>query len=272
MNRSVQEIPRPRSLVLAAHGSRCGGAARALEEIAAQLRQRDGFDQVLTAYNQGEPAFEQVPELVAGDAVVVVPVFLAEGYYSKQVLPRELRRARRSGSMDIWLTPVVGSDSRLHSTLLRRLVELIQRLGWNPERTTVVVLGHGTPRSSSSTLTAREAASFLSCHGPCKMVQPAFLDDSPSPRAVLEGVDADHCIVLPFLFGSGGHAAELAGLLGLAAGRPGGKRNFRNGMLEYFIDRPVGDDPVMVEIIDDLAQSRHSWVRLEVRGGAGHGS
>ena len=246
----------------------------ALEAIATRLHWRGRFDQVLTAYNQGEPTFEQVPELVLGDAAVVVPVFLAEGYYSKQVLPRKLRQAKRSGLIDIWLAPVVGSDSRLRLALLTRMEKLIHRLGWNPGRTTVVVLGHGTPRSSSSTLTTREAADFLSCKGPCSTVHPAFLDDSPSPQAVLEGVEADHCIVLPFLFGSGGHSGELAKLLGLEDQWHGGSAAIagRDAQgLEYFIDRPLGEDPVMVDIIDDLAWSRHSWVRLDRWKGDGHG-
>ena len=113
----------PKSLVLAAHGSRCGGAASALRKIAARLEKRDLSQQVLTSFHQGQPAFGQVPGLVSGDGVVVVPVFLAEGYYSRKVLPRELLRAPRFRPIDIWLTPVVGCDSRLPSGIVEESQE-----------------------------------------------------------------------------------------------------------------------------------------------------
>lgn len=271
----MREKRNPRSLVLAAHGSRCGGAAEALEAIATRLHWRGRFDQVLTAYNQGEPTFEQVPDLISADAAVVVPVFLADGYYSKQVLPRKLQQAKSSSLIDIWLAPVVGSDSRLCLALLTRMGRLIQRLRWDPRRTTVVVLGHGTPRSSSSTLTTREAADFLSKKGPCSIVHSAFLDDSPSPQEVLEGLETDYCMVLPFLFGRGGHSRDLAQLLGLEDRWHSGSSAIagRDGQgLKYFIDRPLGEDPVMVEIINDLAWSHHAWVRLDQWKGDGHGN
>ena len=111
------------------------------------------FQQVLTSYHQGRPAFCEIQERVSEDGAVVVPVFLAEGYYSKKVLPRELLRGPRSRSVELWLTPVVGSDPRLRRALLHRVRELLQRLEWNPQRTAVVVLGHGTPRSSTSSRT-----------------------------------------------------------------------------------------------------------------------
>ena len=265
--------PPPKSLVLAAHGSRCGGAADALERIAGRFQPGDMFQQVLTSYHQGQPAFGEVPQLVSGSSVVVVPVFLAEGYYSKKVLPRELLRAPRSRSIDIWLTPIVGCDVRLRSALLKRVRRLVRRLGWNPERTVVVVLGHGTPRSSTSSRTTCEVAEFLRREGPCKTVHAAFLDDSPTPCEALQGTDADHSLVLPFLFGSGDHACELAQLFGLdgpsgcdsaeIAGRDSKDR-------EYVIDRPVGEDPVLVEIIDDLVQSSRSWKRLDSSAGVAH--
>ena len=263
----------PKSLVLAAHGSRCGGAADALETIAGRFRQFDMFQQVLTSYHQGQPVFGQIPELVSGDSVVVVPVFLAEGYYSKKVLPRELTRAPLSRSIDIWLTPVVGCDSRLRSALLGRVRSRIRQLGWNPERTAVVVLGHGTPRSSTSSRTTHEAAAFLRSEGPCKTVLAAFLDDIPTPREAMQGTDADHCIVLPFLFGSGDHAGELAQLFGLVgpSGCDSAEITGRDSKdREYVIDRPVGEDPVLVEIIEDLVQSPHSWRRLDSSVGAAH--
>ena len=263
----------PKSLVLAAHGSRCGGAATALRTIAARFEQGDLFQQVLTSFHQGQPGFGQVPGLVSGDGVVVVPVFLAEGYYSRKVLPRELLRAPRSRPIDIWLTPAVGCDSRLPLALLKRVRRLLRRLGWNPERTDVVVLGHGTPRSSTSSRTTHEAAAFLRSEGPCKTVHAAFLDDRPTPREALQRADADHFVVLPLLFGGGDHAGELAQRFGLSgpSGNDFAESTGRDSKgRDYVIDRPVGEDPVLVEIIEDLVQSPRFWKRLDSSGEVAH--
>jgi sirohydrochlorin cobaltochelatase len=263
----------PKSLVLAAHGSRCGGVASALRLIASRFEQGDLFQQVLTSFHQGLPAFGQVPELVSGNAVVVVPVFLAEGYYSKKVLPRELLRASRFRPIDIWLTPVVGCDSRLGQALLKRVRRLVPRLGWNPERTAVVVLGHGTPRSATSSRTTHEVTAFLRSEGPCKTVHAAFLDERPTPREALQGTDADHCVVLPWLFGSGDHAGELAQLFGLGAPSRGDSPEITgrdSKGRDYVIDRPIGEDPVLVEIIGELVRSPRFWKRLDPWGGVGH--
>ena len=273
MNQSLQEVQRPNSLVLAAHGSRCGGAAAALERIARRFQQSDLFQQVLTGYHQGQPVFAEVPNLISGDGAVVVPVFLAEGYYSKKVLPRELARAPRSRSIDIWLTPVVGCHSGLSSALLKRVGRRVRQLGWNPERTAVVVLGHGTPRSSTSSQTTREVAALLRRQGSCKTVVSAFLDECPTPREAVRGIDVDHCLVVPFLFGSGDHAGQLARLFDLhgPSGRDSLETTGRDSKdREYVIDRAVGEDPVLVEIIEDLVQSPHSWRRLDSAAGVAH--
>ncbi len=228
---------------------------------------------MLTSFHQGLPAFGQVPELVSGDAVVVVPVFLAEGYYSRKVLPRELLRTSRFRPLDIWLTPVVGCDSRLRQALLERVRRLVPRLGWNPERTAVVVLGHGTPRSATSSRTTHEVTAFLRSEGPCKTVHAAFLDERPTPREALQRTDADHCLVLPWLFGGGDHAGELARLFGLGAPWRGDSPESTGRDSEgrdYVIDRPIGEDPVLAEIIGDLARFPAVWKRLDSGGGVAH--
>ena len=266
MNHCSQTIPRPNSLILAAHGSQCGRAAKALKLMASRLAKQDLFEQVLTTYHQGQPKFSQILEMISGNSAVVVPVFLSEGYYSKQVLPQQLRQAQGLASMKIWITPVVGTDFRLQKALLKRVEKIMQRFRWTPERTTVVVLGHGTPRSKSSTLTTQKAADFLSCQGACEIVHSAFIDESPSPRAVLEGSNSNYCMVLPFFFGGGEHVDELAQLLELKVSQLGDSAGIAGRDiqgLEYFIDRPIGEDPVMVEIIKNLAQSCDLWVPLE---------
>ena len=256
------------SVVLASHGSRSAELMRALKILAESLRRKGEFPQVLLAYHQGKPTFREVLSLVSSREVVVVPLFMAEGYYSGVVLPRELRKNTNAASFRVHVTSAVGSHWLLHSAMLKRCRKLLERTGWNPERTAVIVLGHGTSRSSTSRLTALQAANYLSFKQVCGAVGAAFLADSPSPEEAVQEVAADHFLILPFLIGGGLHAAEIGEIFALQGDRSSklGKFLGRDGSgREYLIDRPVGEDPVVEEIIRDLLQQRSGATLLKIQ-------
>ena len=256
------------SVVLASHGSRSDELARALRILAENLRRKGGFPQVLLAYHQGRPAFREVLSLVSRRKVVVVPLFMAEGYYTRVVLPRELRKNTAGAALQVHVTAAVGSHGLLRSAMLKRCRKLLDRTGWNPERTAVIVLGHGTRRSSTSRLTALRAADHLSSKQVFGGVAAAFLADSPSPAEAVRDVTMDHFLILPFLIGGGLHTGEIGEIFLLREDRSSKLRQFlgRDALgRKYLIDRPVGEDPVVEEIIGDLIQQRLGWTLLKTQ-------
>ena len=77
-------------VILVAHGSaRSGASAEPVLALARSLRGR-GFPEVRTAFWKEEPFLHQALETTRSAEVVVLPVFLAEGYFSRSVVPREL--------------------------------------------------------------------------------------------------------------------------------------------------------------------------------------
>uniref|UniRef100_UPI0024300D63 CbiX/SirB N-terminal domain-containing protein n=1 Tax=Deinococcus wulumuqiensis TaxID=980427 RepID=UPI0024300D63 len=80
-----------RTLVLLGHGSHLNAdSAQAVRRHAQAVRERGLFGEVIEAYWKEEPSLRQVLRLARFRDVTVVPLFVSEGYFTNQVLPREL--------------------------------------------------------------------------------------------------------------------------------------------------------------------------------------
>jgi len=105
------------AMLLFSHGSLLCGSGEALEAHACRLRERGIAERVEIGYlNYSEPVFgETVDQLVADgvDTVVVVPYFLAPGYFVTHSLPEALEPVRvRHPGVDFRIAPVLGEDPR----------------------------------------------------------------------------------------------------------------------------------------------------------------
>lgn len=82
---------RTRALLLVGHGSQLSAdTSRPVREHAERIRRRALFDEVRVAFWKEEPYLRGALDLVESDDVFVVPFFLADGYYTREVVPREL--------------------------------------------------------------------------------------------------------------------------------------------------------------------------------------
>src|SRR4051812_18238511 len=108
--------PADAAVLLVGHGSTRGGApAEPLLALADALRDR-GVGEVRTAFWKEEPFLHQALDAVRGAPVVVLPVFLAEGYFSRTVVPRELGLAYGRNRVDgrpVRLLPPLGTAPEL---------------------------------------------------------------------------------------------------------------------------------------------------------------
>ena len=78
-------------VLIAAHGSHLD--ARSSEPVrrhADALRRSGRFDRVLTGFWKEEPALCRALDGIEAGPVVVVPFFMADGYFTRTVIPREL--------------------------------------------------------------------------------------------------------------------------------------------------------------------------------------
>ena len=79
------------ALVLAGHGSTLNAETAApVYQHADELRRRGLFAQVLEAFWKQEPYLAQVMRGVFAPRVFVAPLFISDGYFTEEVIPREL--------------------------------------------------------------------------------------------------------------------------------------------------------------------------------------
>jgi sirohydrochlorin ferrochelatase len=234
--------PLGRALVLAAHGSNEPAVNDQILDLARRAGERLGFDEAIAAFHQGDPRFSRALDHLWSDDVVVVPLLQSEGYYCHRVLPEELAKNDRFGRVKLRLTRAVGVHPALDEVLGRRVDELraLHGLDWPA----IALVGHGTPRHRGSRQAAEASAAALARRTGLE-ARAFFLDEAPTVDALPAFAPASHLIVLPLLIGAGRHATQdLTRRLDAAS-----------ASRRVVLDRPLGLDPAIEEIVVELAQS-----------------
>jgi siroheme synthase-like protein len=232
------------ALVLLAHGSEKDTRARiAVEDHAERLRELGAFGRVAVGFWKHPPSFLEALSACAGASVTVVPMFMAEGFYTEEVIPREVATLRPIAGLKtrpVTIAPPLGTHARMADAIVARAREA----GATGDDT-LVVLGHGTPRNARSGDTTYEQAARIRQRGHFVSVVELFLDQEPSLAAVREMARTSRVVVVPFFVTDGWHAGqqvptELAPEV--VAGR-------------VLYARAAGTHPLVTEVILDLAKA-----------------
>ena len=89
------------ALLLLGHGSTTNAQSSVpTKRHAETLRGQGHFAEVLTAFWKEAPFFNEILEQVTAKYVYVVPNFISEGYYTKNIIPRELKMTGRLSEVD----------------------------------------------------------------------------------------------------------------------------------------------------------------------------
>ena len=188
-----------RVLLIAAHGSHLDSrSSEPVHRHADALRRSGNFDSVLSGFWKEEPALCRALDGIRSERVVVVPFFMADGYFTRTVIPRELAQG-----FDRQL--VITSPLGVHPGLagLVRDIALAAGAGAND---TVAVLGHGTPRNESSANAAACHARTLAESGPFACVLPLYLDQEPSIATFDPAGCPGRLFMVPLFVSDGWHA------------------------------------------------------------------
>ncbi|HUR45292.1 MAG TPA: CbiX/SirB N-terminal domain-containing protein, partial [Candidatus Saccharimonadales bacterium] len=123
------------ALVLVGHGSTLNAESAApTYQHADELRRRGIFAQVVECFWKQEPAIAAVLRGVFVRRVFIVPLFISEGYFTEEVIPRELgfldagkikfNRNRRQGDQTLYYCGPVGTHDSMTDVLLARAREV----------------------------------------------------------------------------------------------------------------------------------------------------
>jgi len=216
------------ALVIVAHGSHLNpDASTPTERHADRIRETGAFDEVRTAYWKEEPSFRNALRTVGADQVYVVPLFISEGYFTEQVIPRELRLEEfepedwdsdgtdadhvtvRAEDVDktVHYCGPVGTHDSMSDVIVQRARSVTGREAFG-EDVGLAVVGHGTERNENSAKAIEYHADRIADRDRFDEVKALFMDEDPEVDDVTEFFGSTDVIVVPLFVADGYHTQE----------------------------------------------------------------
>jgi sirohydrochlorin cobaltochelatase len=211
------------ALVLIGHGSTQNAESSApVRRHAAALRERGRFAEVLEAFWQQPPYLRDLWDRVTAPEVFVMPLFISEGYFTLDILPRALglraegqpdfARVQRRGDRVVRYCEPIGSHPSMTEALLARAREIVARFPGAaapaPDQTALLIAGHGTRRNDRSRQAIERQVALIRARGAYAEVHAVFMEEEPRIDQSYQIVRVPHLIVVPFFVGDGLHVQE----------------------------------------------------------------
>jgi len=214
------------ALVIVAHGSHLNpDSSTPTYRHADTVRETDAFDEVVTGFWKEQPHFREVLRTVESDEVYVVPLFVSEGYFTEEVIPRELRvdddvglddpdpgwepRSGTPADVDktVHYCGPVGTHDAMSDVIVQRAKSVTgdSSLG---EGTGLAVVGHGTERNENSAKAIEYHADRISERGRFDEVEALFMDEEPEVDDVTDFFSTPDVVVVPLFIADGYHTQE----------------------------------------------------------------
>jgi len=229
---------------------------------AAEIRRRGLFAEVHCCFWKEEPSMREAHYLMDSDVVYVVPDFISEGYFTQDVIPRELGlsgpSSRAHGKTWHYCKPV-GIHPSMTGLLLRRAQEVAP--GVDPSTATLIITGHGTGLNQNSTKAIRDQVELIRQSGAgYAEVLDAYMEEDPLISKWDELSPTPNVIVVPFFIADGLHSyQDIPVLLGIE-NEPGAAASQREvfrhnphqlrGKTLYY-SSAIGTEPLMADVILD---------------------
>jgi len=253
------------ALLLLGHGSTLNADSSApTYQHAEEIRRRGVFAEVHVAFWKEKPHFREALSQTRRRQVYVVPNFISSGYFTEQVIPRELGLTgpvTRLGRQDIFYCQPVGLNPEMTEALLRRAREVVagsQETIPDPAKTACLfICGHGTELNDNSTKIIHHQAELIRARGVYADCQGALMEQQPFIKDWRTLTDHPDVVVVPFFISDGLHSFEdIPVLLGLTHNVK--ERGFTNPLREkgrrLWYASAIGTEAYLADMI--LAQVR----------------
>lgn len=275
--------------MLLGHGSTLHpGAAAPVFQHAAELRRRGLFPEVREAFWKQDPQVRAVLRDVGHPRVVICPLFMSEGYFAEERIPRDLgwraegdavfRRRREEGGRTLYYCRPVGTHPAMTGVVLDRARKIVETFPFprapRAGDITLFIAGHGTGESAESRLAVERQVEYIRALGLYAAVEAVFLEEAPGIEDSYRLARTRHLVVVPFFISDGLHVLEdIPVRLGqpaasvrqrLAAGQPAWRNPTEGQGKLVWYSSSVGTDPCLADVI--LERVREG---LGAEGGAG---
>lgn len=201
------------ALVLLGHGSSISASSSMPVRLHADTIRRMGiFHSVHCGFLKETPLIEECLDFVEAEKVIILPVFLAEGYYTNKVIPEKLGLDKRSGNFT-YLKPL-GLDSFIQKIIIDQASRAMGE--WSESDTSLVLLGHGSTKSKTSKDTLLEHIEELKKQTGFAQITDLWLEEPPFIKDWREVVTQKNVLFIPYLIADGQHGGwdipELTGV------------------------------------------------------------
>ncbi|MGH3088270.1 MAG: CbiX/SirB N-terminal domain-containing protein, partial [Rubrobacteraceae bacterium] len=242
-----------KALVIVGHGSHLNSdSSLPVYEHAARIRETGEFEEVVECFWKEEPSMRHVLDTIESDEVYVVPAFISEGYFTQQIIPRELGLdgpLTEKGGKRVRYAGPLGTFEGMPDVILERTADLLRDKDTSPGKTALVLLGHGTDLNKNSSGVIYLNADRIRERNIYDLVEVGFLDQEPEIGGVVDSVEAKNVVVIPVFIAEGWHTREtIPEDLDLD-----GEVTVR-GDRTIFYGAPVGTHRSMAKLIADRAR------------------
>ena len=256
--------PKPHSaLLIVGHGSTQNpDSSTPYFEHADEIRSRGLFAEVHCCFWKEEPSMREAFQLLDSDEVYVVPDFISEGYFTQEVIPRELKLTGPSTVVDgktfHYCLPV-GVHPSMTELILRRAREVAP--GVDPATTTLIITGHGTGLNQNSTKAIRDQVQLIiQSDAGYAAVRDSFMEEQPFIADWDQMAPTPNVVVVPFFISDGLHSYQdipvLLGFetdVGLAASQREVFRNNPHALRgkQLYYSSAIGTERLIADVILD---------------------
>lgn len=258
------------ALVLAGHGSHISPETAAIVwQQVRTIRALHVFDEVTACFWKELPSFSRVLSTLVSTDVTIVPMFTAQGYFTKTVIPAEMNLTgvltQRDGRV-LRYAKTLGEHAYITQIVGKRFTQALQALSLDSQQVSVALIGHGTRRNPDSRNATFAQAQHLQETFVGADVHAVFLDDTPSIPDIYTLAQRTTIIAVPYFLALGSHTTlDVPEELGLAHGERTGQIQ---GKQVYYTD-PIGLDEHLTRMVLDLAQEAGATLTAHNQHGDG---
>ncbi len=258
------------ALVVLGHGTTLNAESAApVLQHAAELRRRKIFAEVREGFWKQEPHIQKVLAEITAPRIFIVPFFISEGYFSTEIIPRELgfsfpeNLKLKTENSELFYCHPVGSHDLMTKVILARAKEVAEKFPFprapKNSDTTLLIAGHGTGRNANSRKAVERQVELIRAQNIYAEVGAVFMEEAPFIKGCHENVKTKNIVVVPFFISDGLHAVEdIPVLLGeperivkerLAAGQPTWRNPTERGGKLVWYASSVGTEPLLADVI-----------------------
>ena len=262
------------ALMLVGHGSLFGpDSSMPIQNCADALRESDQFAQVAVAFWKEEPYVWNCLHGIHPKRAFIVPFFISEGYFTDDVIPRELGfpadeqnekpRILKIGDQTFYYCEPIGTHASMTDVILARAGEVVSQHPFpaspSVKKTTLFIAGHGTGRNPNSRKAIDQHVGTIAGLDRFAAVQAVFMDEEPGIDQCWSLATTRNIVVVPFFISEGLHTQQdIPHMLGESATRiakrsAAGQVPWQNPTERHdkrlWLSPPVGTHPATRDVV-----------------------